>query len=261
MVDIARAEALLEGAVAAASAAGDAAMEIYRSDFTVETKADRSPVTAADRAAEAIIVEALATLSPATPVVAEEAVSEGRVPEVGDAPFWLVDPLDGTREFLDRNGEFTVNIALIADQRPALGVVLAPALGICYAGIVGAGAWRAKGDEERQPIATRQPPADGLVIAASRRHGDPAQMEKFLNGRPVAEYRSAGSSLKFCLVATGEVDVYPRFGRTMEWDTAAGQAVLAAAGGRVDTVDGVPLTYAKPGFENPHFVAWGTATG
>lgn len=238
--------------------AGAAILEIYATDFEARAKDDNSPVTDADEAAEALIVPALKRLAPNIPVVAEEAAAAGDVPAVGDGPFWLVDPLDGTKEFLNRNGEFTVNIALIADHVPVLGVVLAPALETLYTGIVGRGATRRIGAGEAEAIAVRPPPAEGLTVIASRRHGDPAEIEKFLNGRPMAAMANAGSSLKFCKVAAGEADLYPRFGRTMEWDTAAGQAVLEAAGGAVTETGGAPFRYAKNAiFENPHFVAWG----
>jgi 3'(2'), 5'-bisphosphate nucleotidase len=241
-----------------AEEAGAAILKIYATDFEARTKEDSSPVTDADEAAEAIIAPALKRLTPEIPVVAEEAAAAGDVPDVGDGPFWLVDPLDGTKEFLNRNGEFTVNIALIADHKPVLGVVLAPAIETLYRGIAGQGAERRVGAEDPAPIAVREPPADGLTVIASRRHGDPEEIGQFLKGRAIAEMTNAGSSLKFCKVAAGEADLYPRFGRTMEWDTAAGQAVLEAAGGAVTETDGTPFRYAKNAiFENPHFVAWG----
>lgn len=220
-------------------------------------KADGSPVTAADQAAETIILEGLARLAPGIPVVAEESVAAGREPEVGDGPFWLVDPLDGTKEFLNRNGEFTVNIGLVEHGRPILGVVHAPALALSYLGSAGLGAWRILADAGRGDIAVRPVPADGVTVVASRSHGSPEEIRDLLKGRPVAGRRAVGSSLKFCLVAAGEADLYPRYGRTMEWDTAAGQAVLEAAGGHVATKSGQLLRYGKPGFENPEFIASG----
>lgn len=236
--------------------AGAAILEVYGSDFEVRGKEDASPVTAADERGEAIILAGLRNLTPGIPIVAEEEVAAGRVPKI-DRVFWLVDPLDGTKEFISRNGEFTVNIALIVDGRPALGVVFAPALDRMFVGSEGNGAYV---DEhgKRRPITCRRPPEEGLTVVASRSHGDAAALETFLAGRSVAHTRSAGSSLKLCLVASGEADVYPRLGRTMEWDIAAGHAVLAAAGGRIETVaDHTPLRYGKPGFDNPHFAAWG----
>ena len=242
----------------AARTAGQAIMQVYATDFAVRGKADASPVTEADERAERIIVERLRALAPTIPVVAEEAVAAGQVPEVGEH-FWLVDPLDGTKEFIGRNGEFTVNIALIERGVPVLGVVLAPALvagGRLYDGLVGQGAWVEDADG-RRPIHGRAVPPAGLTVLASRSHGDVAALERFLRGRKVAALANAGSSLKLCLLAAGEADLYPRLGRTMEWDIAAGHAVLLAAGGRVVTLRGEPLRYGKPGFENPHFVAEG----
>jgi 3'(2'), 5'-bisphosphate nucleotidase len=237
--------------------AGAAIMDIYATDFEHRTKADESPVTAADLAAEAIIETELAQLTPDIPLVAEEAASEGRLPEISNGRFWLVDPLDGTREFLNRNDEFTVNIALIVDAVPVLGVVHAPALALTYTGIHGSGATRIQDGHPEAPIAVRPVPEEGVTIVASRRHGDPEAIDRLLRGRPVAGRKTAGSSLKFCLVAAGKADIYPRFGRTMEWDTAAGHAVLAGAGGQVTDAHGAPFTYGKPGFENPPFIAWG----
>jgi 3'(2'), 5'-bisphosphate nucleotidase len=251
-MDLAR---LLPAIVALAERAGALILEHYREDVAVRAKADASPVTVADEAAEALILEGLAELTPEIPVVAEETVAAGHVPEIGEDRFWLVDPLDGTREFLSRNGEFTVNIALIEGQEPVLGVVFAPALGKVWWGAEGAGAMLRDAQGER-PIAARPRPQSGIVAVASRSHNDPAT-EAFLDQAGVAERISAGSSLKFCLVAEGKADLYPRFGRTMEWDVAAGHAVLSAAGGRVTTRDGAAFLYRKPGFENPAFIARG----
>lgn len=233
--------------------AGQVILAIYSTDFASRGKADASPVTEADEKAEEVITAALRVLTPDIPIVAEEAVSAGQIPVVGDR-FWLVDPLDGTREFINRNGEFTVNIALIEHGRPTLGVVLAPALGRLFAGHAGDGAY-VEDEKGRRPIHCRAVPAEGLTVVASRSHGDAAALDQFLAGRKVAALANAGSSLKLCLVAAGEADLYPRLGRTMEWDIAAGHAVLAAAGGKVETLAGVDLIYGKPGFDNPHFVA------
>ncbi len=235
-------------------------------DIEVREKDDASPVTEADEAAETFILGALNTLTPDIPVVAEEAMAAGEVPEIDGGRFWLVDPLDGTREFLSRNGEFTVNIALIEDGQPAAGVVHAPAMAMTWAGVCGdkedgsKGSGRAVFAETDRPamdIRARPMPEAGAVVIASRRHGSSAELEQFLENYKVAERVTAGSSLKFCLIAAGRADLYPRFGRTMEWDTAAGHAVLLAAGGQVYTLDGEPLDYGKPGFENPHFYAVG----
>ncbi len=239
--------------------AGAVILQIYRTDFAVRGKADTSPVTAADEAAESLIVPALQALSP-HPVVAEEAVSRGECPTVGGS-FWLVDPLDGTREFVSRNGEFTVNIALVVDGAPRLGVVLVPVTDTLYAGVVGQGAWLEQGGR-RQAISCRAVPGEGLTLACSRSHGDEAALQAWLHGTNMLDTRvaariTAGSSLKFGLLAHGVADLYPRFGRTMEWDTAAGHAVLAAAGGHVVDLQDRPLRYGKPGFENPSFIAHG----
>lgn len=249
----------LDGVVATVREAGAVVMDVYRSDFEVRGKDDASPVTEADERAERLIVAALRRLAPDVPVVAEELAAAGEVPDVGRR-FWLVDPLDGTREFVSRNGEFTVNVALVEDGVPVLGVVLAPALGEkgrLFAGAVGSGAW-VEDDAGRRPIRCRAVPAEGLTVVASRSHADMDAIHAFLGGRPVASLVNAGSSLKLCLVAAGEADLYPRLGTTMEWDIAAGHAVLAAAGGTVRLADGSgPMTYGKPAFRNPHFVAAG----
>jgi 3'(2'), 5'-bisphosphate nucleotidase len=248
---------MLEALIAIASDAGAIIMRHYRDGSIVRTKSDKSPVTDADHEAEAQILSALSKLAPGVAVVAEEEAAAGRLPHTG-ARFFLVDPLDGTREFLDRNGEFTVNIALVEDGVPILGVVFAPAKDRMFAGAKGAGAFEiAKG--LRRPIAARAVPQNGMIAVASRSHRD-HKTDEILSMYDVANIVSAGSSLKFCMIAAGEADIYPRHGRTMEWDTAAGHAVLSAAGGRVTLLDGrTPLTYGKTkeGFANPHFVAWG----
>lgn len=247
----------LDAMVQIARDAGRVVLEVYAAPFDARDKADRSPVTAADERAERVIVDALRALTPELPVVAEEAVAGGCVPQVGRA-FWLVDPLDGTKEFIARNGEFTVNIALVEDGAPRLGVVFAPALGRLFVGDAGTGAW-VEDVCGRRPIGCRVPPEAGLTVVASRSHGDAGALQAFLCGRRVAATASAGSSLKLCLVAAGEADLYPRLGRTMEWDIAAGHAVLVAAGGQVHDLHGTVLRYGKPGFANPDFVASGLA--
>jgi len=221
----------------------------------VTLKSDSSPVTAADAAAEKVILDALRSLTPSIPIVAEEAVAGGDIPEVGDGMFWLVDPLDGTREFISRNGEFTVNVALIDERRPVVGVVLAPALETLWWGALGHGAAR-RDASATTAIEARLIPQDQAVAVASRSHRD-AETDRWLAEMAISETVAFGSSLKFCAVAEARADYYPRFGTTMEWDTAAGHAVLLAAGGRVLTVDGDPLTYAKPDFRNPGFIAYG----
>ncbi|MEX0645016.1 MAG: 3'(2'),5'-bisphosphate nucleotidase CysQ, partial [Parvularculaceae bacterium] len=227
---------LLDSMIMIALEAGAAAMRLYAGDFAVDAKDDASPVTAADRLAEEIILKGLASAAPKTPVLAEESASEGKIPELG-REFFLVDPLDGTKEFVERNGEFTVNIALVRAGRPVLGVVYAPAVGRLYAGGLDLGAFRilTRADEragERTAIKARLAPQTGLVAVASRSHRT-AETDAFLKTLNIATFAASGSSLKFCLIAEGAADIYPRLGRTMEWDTGAGQAVLEAAGGRV----------------------------
>ncbi|MEM7041644.1 MAG: 3'(2'),5'-bisphosphate nucleotidase CysQ [Pseudomonadota bacterium] len=247
-------ETLLPEIVALADKAGAVIMEHYRGEVEVKTKADASPVTAADEAGEAVILEGLATLAPDIPVIAEEKVAAGDIPDVGDGRFWLVDPLDGTKEFISKNGEFTVNIALIDGNGPLMGVVLAPAREKAWWGLRGAGAWTRAADGTATNIQVRPAPAGGLTAVASRSHSDEAT-EKFLDEVGASERISAGSSLKFCLIAEGRADIYPRFGPTMEWDVAAGHAVLLAAGGHVTTLDGAPFGYRKPDFRNTGFIA------
>jgi 3'(2'),5'-bisphosphate nucleotidase len=239
--------------------AGREIMAIYATDFSARTKSDLTPVTAADEAAERIILEGLARLDPQTPVISEEAAAAGRVPQVG-ASFYLVDPLDGTKEFVSRNGEFTVNIAKIENGVPVVGVVYAPAKGRIFWGDATKGAAEGKiaADETItwKKLLVRPCPGDGAIVVASRSHRDSAT-DDYLKTVKVAKLVSAGSSLKFCLIAAGEADLYPRFGRTMEWDTAAGHAILLAAGGKVLNSDGQPLCYGKRdrGFDNPGFIA------
>lgn len=246
---------LLEDVIAVTRTAGVQVLTVYRSDFDVRGKGDSSPVTEADERAEASILRELAALTPDIPVISEEAAAAGHIPDVGQR-FWLVDPLDGTKEFINRNGEFTVNIALIENGEPVLGVVLAPALDRLFAGARGCGAFVEEAGQ-RQPIRCRAVPEEGLDVVASRSHGDAAALDAFLDGRKVRSLKSAGSSLKICLVAAGEADIYPRLGRTMEWDIAAGHAVLAAAGGQIFTLNGEILAYGKAGLDNPHFYATG----
>lgn len=253
---------MLESLIYTAQRAGGAIMSVYAQGFAVRDKADASPVTLADEAAEKIILADLAELAPEIPVVAEESVAAGRIPAVAER-FFLVDPLDGTKEFIGHRDEFTVNIALIEQGEPVLGVVLAPARRELYWGDVRA---RRAGQIDADPdgtmphlgtaIRARAVPDQNLVAVASRSHRSP-ETDAFLAQYHVAEFRSIGSSLKFCLLAAGQADLYPRLGPTMEWDTAAGQAVLVAAGGRVTTLEGEPFRYGKPGFRNGHFVAWG----
>lgn len=247
-----------------AIAAGRVILDIYRAGAAVRLKGDKSPVTEADEAAERLILEALSRHLPDIPVVAEEEAAAGRIPDVTGHRFILVDPLDGTREFIGGHDDFTVNIALIENGAPVLGVVHAPALGSLYLG-GGGKAEKLEIDDldrvrARHPIAVRTEHATPSALV-SRSHNCDAT-DAYIKKSQILERKAVGSSLKFCLVAEGVADVYPRFSPTMEWDTAAGDAVLRAAGGMVTTEDGAPLTYGKhlPGlraFENPDFIAWG----
>ena len=250
---------LLKIARAAAWDAAAAIMEVYADPaFAVRHKSDASPLTLADERAEQVILSALEKAEPRIPAISEERASAEGLPDEAPPRFWLVDPLDGTREFVKRNGEFTVNIALIEKDRPILGVLLAPALDILYAGLgLGTAVMQRGRGGALEPIATRLPSAEGIVVAQSRSHGD-KELDAFLAPFKIKERRDAGSALKFGLVATGEADLYPRFGPTMEWDTAAGQAVLEAAGGSVLNHDGSPFRYGKKGFKNPGFIACGS---
>ena len=243
-----------------ASEAGRVVMEVYATDFAVRTKDDLSPVSEADERAEALLVPGVQALLPGVPIIAEEAVSRRGLPDV-PPEFVLIDPVDGTREFVSRNGDFTVNVALVRDGVPVAGVVYAPARERMYVGGTRGGTVEvAAGDPvgELRPLRTRPYPDGGLVAVASRSHLDDRTRD-FLDRLRPADTRSAGSSLKFCLVAAGEADVYPRFGPTMEWDTAAGDAVLRAAGGTVVDEVGRPFRYGKAdaGLRNGPFVAWG----
>jgi len=250
--------ALAEGLCGLAELAGAAILNIYDSDFEVRGKSDSSPVTDADEKAEQVILAGLAELAPDVPVVAEESVAAGRLPDISGGQFFLVDPLDGTKEFISRNGEFTVNIALIENNRPTAGVVYLPARGETFWTAGDGVAWRRRDGSAAERIACRAAADDGLVVVASRSHRD-QKTDDYLADFPVKELISAGSSLKLCRVAEGAADMYPRLGRTMEWDIAAGHAVLAAAGGTVTTLDGTPLGYGKDGLDNPFFVARGLA--
>jgi 3'(2'), 5'-bisphosphate nucleotidase len=243
---------------ALAERAGEAIMAVRARGFDIERKEDRSQVTEADHAAEALIVAGLREATPGIPVIAEEEVAGGRI-TAASSEFWLVDPLDGTREFTAGHDEFAVNIGLVRDGRPVLGVVGVPALRELFGGIVGRGAWKRHAGVT-VPIHVRRPPHEGVTVLASRYHGNNAKLEAFLAGRRIASVTNYGSSLKFCRLAEGVADLYPRFGRTMEWDTGSPQAVLEAAGGRITLLDGVePLRYGKPGWENPNFVCYGGA--
>jgi 3'(2'), 5'-bisphosphate nucleotidase len=257
MTDVARAgDNLVAELENVAIAAGEVILRIYNSDFTHDRKSDQSPVTEADVAAEKVITAALRTLTPDIPVIAEEDAAANGLPPEAAKLFWLVDPLDGTKEFIARNGEFTVNIALIDNGVPTVGVVHLPVLGETFS-TDGKQAWRRLAGQPRQQIAARAIPSAGAVMTISRSHAAKELVKASEMGVQIVDTLVAGSSLKFCRLAEGVADLYPRFGPTMEWDTAAGHAVLAAAGGSVRELDGRPLAYGKPGFRNPHFIARG----
>lgn len=244
----------LQQLVRIAQAAGVVVMRHYEDGATARIKADRSPVTDADEEAEKLILAELSVAFPGVPVVAEEEAAAGRVVDAC-SHFFLVDPVDGTKEFIRRSGEFTVNIGEVVDGVAVAGVVFAPAIGRLFVGAADEGAFELSGGALRA-IAARTPEADGLVAVSSKSHPD-AQTDALLRTLTIKGQVNAGSSLKFCLVAAGEADIYPRAGKTMEWDTAAGHAVLAAAGGRVTDWDGKPFRYGKPGFHNTAFIARG----
>ncbi|BCH34071.1 3'(2'),5'-bisphosphate nucleotidase CysQ [Mesorhizobium sp. L-8-10] len=250
-----------------ALAAGRAIMEVFHSGFDVKRKEDASPVTEADRAAERIILEGLRRSFPGIPCVAEEETAEGLCPKDPGRVFFLVDPLDGTKEFVGRRGDFTVNIALIREGVPEIGIVYAPASRKCFVGQPGrAEEITVSPDHQatgRRAISVRAG-KEPLTVVASRSHCN-AETEAYIHDLGPTTIVSVGSSLKFCMVASGEADIYPRFSRTMEWDTAAGDAVLRAAGGTTLTLDGLPLTYGKisqsgeADYANPSFIAKGAS--
>jgi 3'(2'), 5'-bisphosphate nucleotidase len=246
---------LLALAVRLAEEAAQLIRDVRAGGFVVSAKADETPVTVADTRAEALIVAGLRAAVPDIPVVAEEEVAAGRVTAPSPA-YWLVDPLDGTREFAAGRDEFAVNIGLIRDGAPVLGAVASPALHELHFGQVGQGAWRRRGAVEER-ISARKAPPEGLTVMASRHYADAPELAAFLGKYRIARLTNIGSALKFLRLAEGAADFYPRLGRTMEWDTAAPQAVLEAAGGAVRTADGAPLRYGKTGWENPDFCAFG----
>jgi 3'(2'), 5'-bisphosphate nucleotidase len=249
MIDHAR---LLDDLAEAAREAGEAILTVVRRGFEVEAKQDSSPVTEADRAAELVILAALARVAPGVPVIAEEEVAAGRIPAHDDT-YFLVDPLDGTKEFVRGGDDYTVNIGLIEAGSPRLGVVFAPATDRLHGGCAGSGAWLDEG-RGRAPIQTR-PRGQQLTAVASRSHLNQATVDYLQQAAGGCGYVAVGSSLKFCIVAEGQADIYPRASPTSEWDTAAGHAVLLAAGGLVDGPDGQPLRYGKRAFLNRAFVA------
>lgn len=252
-------EVWMEKLLPAVEAAGRAILDVRAKGFDVITKADASPVTAADQAAESIVLEVLETFAPAFPIIAEERVAAGHMPECHEA-FWLVDALDGTKEFIKGGADFTVNVGFIWDRLPVMGLVHAPARGETFLGVVADGAHKAfvVRNGKRAAISVRRRPAK-VVITGSKSHEVPEVMDPFLAKLDVAEKLVVGSSLKFCLVAEGKADLYPRFSPTSEWDTAAGHAVLRAAGGRMHDFHGAEIRYNKPKFLNGAFLAEGGA--
>jgi 3'(2'), 5'-bisphosphate nucleotidase len=235
--------------------AAEAILAIYAQEFAVDHKEDKSPVTEADRAAHHIIAAGLARLTPHIPVISEEETSNHAAAAAGE--FWLVDPLDGTKSFIRRKGEFTVNIGLIRGNSPVLGVVQVPVTGKLYGGVVNEGAWMQDKTGPQRAIRVAKPAPDGLNVVVSHSHLD-EHTKAYVDALTVKTTVSAASSLKFCAVAEGTADIYPRFGPTMEWDTAAGHAVLGAAGGLVLTPEGTPFTYGKPDYRNGFFIAYGS---
>lgn len=246
---------LLPDIVRIADEAGERILPIYRSDFKVQYKEDESPITAADVASHDVIVEGLAKLTPDIPVLSEEEANAPWEERKHWQRFWLIDPIDGTKEFTQRSGEFTVNIALIENGEPVLGVVTAPALKEAFWGAKGEGASKRDAQGETRPIRTVEPGKVSRVVA-SKNHLNEGTRE-FIEKLGEHELVQAGSSLKFCRIAEGGADVYPRLGPTCEWDTAAAHAVLVAAGGKVETLEGKPLHYGKEDVLNPWFVAYG----
>jgi len=244
-------EKLLDNIINISYQAGRAILEIYHTPFfDVSFKEDSSPITQADTLATDLICAALTKLTPNIPIVCEEIENKS----INGNVFWLVDPLDGTKEFINRNDEFTVNIALIENNLPVLGIVYVPALNLLYGGIVGEGAFKEL-EGQRLPIHVQSTTTSEMIVVCSRSHGDLEQIKTFLPSFVKSSFLAVGSSLKFCKVAEGSAHLYPRLGRTMEWDTAAGQAILMAAGGCVTSLAGDTLIYGKKNFENPHFIA------
>jgi 3'(2'), 5'-bisphosphate nucleotidase len=250
---------LLNAVAGIAEKAGEAILEVYETEFAVDAKADDTPITEADRRANTVIRDGLSALPQGWPILSEEARAAPWETRRGWRDYWLVDPLDGTREFVQRNGQFTVNIALVRAGRPLLGVVHVPVSGVTYGGIVGARAWRRERGGEARPIRVRPLAEEPVRVVGSRSHRGP-DLDGYLERLGPHEMVPMGSSLKFCIVAEGNADVYPRLGPTSEWDTAAAEAVLVAAGGRVVASDGEPLAYNKPNLLNPWFIASGDSS-
>jgi len=250
---------LLKHALETSKFAGKSIMEVYESDFEVSVKTDNSPLTLADLSAHQVIVEALRALTPEVPILSEESVDGVGSERRSWSLYWLVDPLDGTKEFVKRNGEFTVNIALVSEHEPILGVVHVPALAQSYYGCRGHRAFFEDSDGKTVPISVSKRAGRPVRVVGSRSHRG-ASLDAFLEKVGAHELLTMGSSLKFCLVAQGKADIYPRLGPTSEWDTAAAHAVVECAGGHVVTLDGRPLRYnTKEDLLNPHFLVYGDA--
>ncbi len=247
----------IEALIEISREAGNAILEIYNTDFDVEKKADQSPLTAADLASHNIIVSALERLTPEIPVLSEESADISFTERSSWQRYWLIDPLDGTREFIKRNGEFTVNIALIENGEPTVGVVYVPVTGVIYYGDRASGAFRQLPDKGREQLSVQSKHRRPVLVAGSRSHAGES-LKSYLENLGEHEIISMGSSLKICLVAEGSADIYPRLGPTSEWDTAAAQAVVEAAGGRVTDTQMQPLRYnSKESLLNPYFLVFG----
>ncbi|NQV57671.1 MAG: 3'(2'),5'-bisphosphate nucleotidase CysQ [Rhodospirillales bacterium] len=247
-------QAMIDRIRVIAHGAGNIIMDIYNSDFEVRSKDDRSPVTAADERSEVYILDNLSALVPDIPAIGEESYAAGVRPDISGGLFWLIDALDGTKEFVSRNGEFTVNIGLIENGKPILGVVYAPAIDAMYWGS-NLGAFSELDSSGVREITCDIPGSDGIIAVTSRSHR--GEEEEILGKYTIKDRINRGSSLKFCLIAAGEAHIYPRLAGTSEWDTAAGHAILLAAGGDVKKLDGGDLIYGKDDILNPHFIARG----
>ena len=251
---------LTSAAYEIACEAGIIILKKRNESLRISAKKDGSPATAGDTASEAHIVAALKKLTPDIPIIAEEDAAKGTELATGSGPFWLIDPLDGTKDYIAGDSEFCINIALVVGDAPILGVIHAPAYEESFMGIVGHGATRVR-NERAEETSARFPPAAGLTVLSSRRHGNEPELEKYLAGVKISHHKRLSSALKLGLLAAGEGDIYPRFGRVMGWDVAAGHAILIAAGGRISTANGQPLNYRHPEFEIPNFVARGRLNG
>jgi len=253
-------QSLLEQTITLSIQAGEEILKIYNTDFAIETKNDQSPLTTADLASHHCLVDGLEKLSPKLPILSEESADIPYSERKQWETYWLIDPLDGTKEFIKRNGEFTVNVALIQGNRPILGVVYVPVNGICYSAAKGLGAWKQSQDQQALPISVRKQVTKPLTVVGSRSH-QTEELTRYLERLGPHELVSMGSSLKLCLVAEGKADLYPRIGLTSEWDTAASQCVVEQAGGKVTNLQGQILDYnTKQEYLNPYFLVFGDAS-